>query len=327
MASVDDLVSPAGGSTLRQQLFLESRAMAEFALAHGKGVPAAVLKSVEAFERELTARPPEEGETPPELALDALVEAHDTLAQRVAPASPRTILLLHAEQRRSHWLKFLGPVGLVRQMMLLAILCLVLFVVFSLSEDVNVQGGYIYSSDGGMPLLINLLFFLASAGMGASFAALYTANRYITQGTFDPAYYSSYWIRFLLGLIAGLVMSVVVSDKALQGGGHLLTEGIVRPLLAILGGFSADLVYTLLNRLVETLKSLFEGDLRSQVEARNEEARARLEEQAVRSRMRLASELLRLQRELGADPDPEQLQGRLDELLKGLVPERGGPAG
>jgi hypothetical protein len=38
-----------------------------------------------------------------------------------------------------------------------------------------------------------------TAGLGACFAALFLANRYIAEGTFDPKYESSYWIRFILG--------------------------------------------------------------------------------------------------------------------------------
>ena len=47
--------------------------------------------------------------------------------------------------------------------------------------------------------------------------ALFEANKYVVASTFDPKYESSYWIRFVLGLIAGLLLSKFVSLKT--GGG------------------------------------------------------------------------------------------------------------
>ena len=61
-------------------------------------------------------------------------------------------------------------------------------------------------------------------------------------------------MRFIHGLIAGIVLPELIP---VQGD-----QALSRPLLALLGGFSASVVYRLLSRLVDTLESLFQGDPR-----------------------------------------------------------------
>lgn len=64
----------------------------------------------------------------------------------------------------------------------------------------------------------------------------------------SEARHSSDWVRFNLGLIAGMVLAVLVP---IDTG----SKTFERPLLALLGGFSASVVYRILQRLVDTLES------------------------------------------------------------------------
>lgn len=309
---------------LRDQLFLEAHAMAEYALANGKPVPAQAIRTVEAFADARTM----DGETSvpyfvkPDLDIDDLLAAHSALAKAIEPAKPRSVLLLKDEREKTGFLQFLGPVALIQQMMLAALIALTLFVGLGLSDQVNQNGGDILGSSG-WPLLLNLLFFLSAAGLGAAFAALYKANAYITAGTFDPTYHASYWIRFLLGLISGLVLSVMISstafETAMQGNG-LFAPGITRPILAMLGGFSADLVYTILYRLVDTLESLFRGSPKNTVATKVEEEKLRLANNQAQQQMRLASELVVLQQDLDKADSAEDVKERLRKLIGDIVP-------
>lgn len=230
--------------SIRDHLIRECDSMAKYAFASGLSVPGTLMESLEA------AKNIQSG------SINKLTGVHERLAQIVAPATPRTILLLHTESEKKGFLNFLGPVPLIRRMMFASILSLIMFVTISLSPDVSRTGGGILDSSG-IELLLNELFYLSAAGLGASFGALFTANRYITEGTFDPKYESSYWIRFALGLIAGIILAEVitlVSEESLTG--------LAKPALAMVGGFSAALVYRILNRLVETIESLFRGETR-----------------------------------------------------------------
>lgn len=252
---------PYKQTNIRYQLYREARAMAEYALANGKTVPETVIRTIDAFAIQDDQVLNDRINVRSDLDIGELLVAHCTLAKIVEPAKPKTILLLDIEQGVTGFMKFLGPVSLIRQMMIAAVVSLILFIGLSLTEEVSHDSGNIMVQDG-YELLLNLMFYLSAAGLGASFAALYKANTYIANGTFDPTYHASYWIQFFLGLIAGLILAIMVSEAYFSK--HLsetpfLEKGIIRPLLAMLGGFSADLTHTVLSRLVETIRSLFTG--------------------------------------------------------------------
>ena len=293
--------------SVRQQLLKETAAMTRYLLASGKRVPSLALNVLEPKTSENT---PEENAAP---SLTALGTVHARLSGLVAPATPRTILLLAEESGRRNPLAFLGKVPLVRRMMGAALLWLILFVGLSLSSNVNESGGNILH-DSGFELLMNLLFFVAAAGLGASFAALFKANHYVVQGTFDPKYESSYWIRFVLGIIAGMLLAVLIP---LDTGGGLQFG---KPLLAMLGGFSAAVVHRILTRLVETVESLVRGSTDDMVAAREQASQIRAEEQYAESRFRIANQLVDVRKQLGDNVSPEEIKRALDRVLQNVVP-------
>src|SRR5262245_23766312 len=51
-----------------------------------------------------------------------------------------------------------------------------------------------------------------------------------------------YWIRFALGLLAGVLLAELVPTDT----SHSVYHGVAKPTLALLGGFSASVVYRLL---------------------------------------------------------------------------------
>jgi len=293
-------------SEVRLQLFRETIAMTHHLLASGKRVPPSALKVLEAAESS-------EEDVVPKRGLASLGRVHDRLSRLVAPATPRTISLLAEEKQLTHTFSFLGRVPLVRRMMAAALIWLVLFVGLSLSPDVNESGGDILN-DAGLSLLMNLLFFVAAAGLGAAFAALFKANRYVVQGTFDPKYESSYWIRFILGIIAGMLLAVLIP---VDTGGEMQFG---RPLLAMLGGFSAAVVHRILSRLVETVESLVRGSTEDTIAARERAAELRAEEQHAESKLKIATQLIDLRKQLGEGADPEETKKALDRVLGNVMP-------
>lgn len=313
-----EVQNPYVSQSIRQQLFFEARAMAEYALANGLKVPVSVIHTIESYE----TRP--QGQVDLQVSeeqnIEPLARTHETLSRLVEPAKPSTILLLDHEQKSTSPFKFLGPVALIRQMMVAAILSLTLFISLGLSDSVNGQEEILSSS--GLPLLLNLLFFIAAAGLGASFAALYKANSFITQGTFDPTYHSSYWIRFLLGMISGLLLAVMISKEAFNSDSlaKLLEPGILHPLLAMLGGFSADLFYTILSRLVGALESLFSTSAKALSEAKLQEEKSRMASQQIQQQGKLAVQLMQLQQQLAVQGDTTQTDAAFKRILADLLP-------
>lgn len=314
-------IKPYANHDLRKQIYLESKSMAKYAMAKGKSVPASAIMSIEAFEYlrhnedEINGSP----QIQRDLDITPLVETHYFLARLIEPAAPQTILLLDQEQKTGSMLKFLGPITLVRELMLVALISLFIFVSLMSSPLINADSMAedVLKADG-IEQLARLTFYIGAAGLGASFAALYKANNYITNGTFDPSHQASYWIRFSLGIIAGLLLAVLISEDSLQSGG-MLSKGVIRPLLAILGGFSADLLYAFLIRMVETFKSLFESNSRNILDAKTIEAKAKLASLEVEGRMKLSQNLMQVQQQIGQETDPEQIRQQLNELMQNLM--------
>jgi len=249
---------------LDEQILRECEAMARYAFASGLEVPGTLVESVnflssqglggaEKFsENSATGDQKNSGVTAsrqtPKIKVRELAKIHNRLSEIVAPATPRTILLLATEEAKGGIFHFLGPVPLIRRMMLAALISLFAFIAVSLSGSINAESitQNVFHSEG-LKLLLNLLFLLSASGLGASFAGLFQANRYVANGTFDPTYESSYWIRFVLGLMAGMMLSQLIP---LPTGAEGETAGntsniavLAIPTLAMLGGFSSAVVY------------------------------------------------------------------------------------
>ncbi|QQP90408.1 hypothetical protein IGS68_03880 [Skermanella sp. TT6] len=241
--------------TLTQRIALECDAMARHALSTGLAIPEPLMQRLDTIETAATV-----GGVP----AATLAALHAQLAKVVAPASPRTIYLLQIDRARNSFMSCLGPLPAIRRLVAGTALFTLMFVLTSLSDAVSVKNlaSDIYSMSGLDSLLV-LAFLMSAAAMGGCFHALFTAHSYIGAGTYDPHFESSYWIRIGLGVIAGLVLSQMIpigpevdqTTGAITSGSAAATFS--KPLLALLGGFSATLVYTILQRLVDTVESLF----------------------------------------------------------------------
>lgn len=247
----------AARQRVEQTLLREIEAMVLFALETGLDVPSEALAR-----QQRTASDP----LPPDAGTDPLVRLaalHQTLTKLIAPARGSTLVLL-AEQRHCHSvLHAFGPVPQVRWMLGAAVLALLLLLGTALSGDVNpenVSKGLLNLQ--GHRLVAVETFLVAASAVGATLANLKRLNRYISDCNYDPRYDSSYWTRLVMGLIAGVILSQVVygafvgTDAAGANGagpngtvGNALL-GFGQPILAILGGFSADLVHDVLTHLI-----------------------------------------------------------------------------
>src|SRR3712207_6423403 len=188
--SGDDVSGGTSPGSLAQEVAESCLAMARHALATGKPLPGWIVELVASLEddpRSLSGRLPEP------------VRAHQELAELVAPARPEALVLLERDRRRGRGGAF-GGVRLVRRLVVASGLFLAGFVVAAPYTD---AGGADFFSASGRALLANQVFLLSAAGVGASFAALFRVNHDLTEGTYDPRHDGTYWVRFLLGLIAG----------------------------------------------------------------------------------------------------------------------------
>ena len=122
----------------------------------------------------------------------------------------------------------------------------------AVSLDPTVGANFEVANSAGWDLLANELYVLCAAGLGATFAALFEASWYVTRSAFDPGHSMTYWVRVVLGLTAGTIMALLLSD--------VVNTEFGQPALAMLGGFSSKAVHGLLARLVTSLEALVNGD-------------------------------------------------------------------
>ncbi|HEX8272699.1 MAG TPA: hypothetical protein VF615_08595 [Longimicrobiaceae bacterium] len=312
--------SHARAPGLRDQVLRECAEMVRYALSSGKRVPASLVGAVETA---LAA--PAAGASD----LPALAAAHERLAKLVAPATPQALVLFADEESKQRgMLRLPGPVRLVRRMSLAALVSVTLFIASSLSPRVSHTSGDVLDSFG-WDLLANEVFWLASAGVGASFAMLFQVNEFIVDRSYDPKYESSYWIKFLIGVIAGFILVALIPLDGLEGAAAgseaaAKAQALARPTIAMLGGFSASAVYRILNRLMSTVEGLFRADPREEAALREQAAGARAAEEAAATRLGTASRLVELRQQLAAGASPEEVSRLLAEMVSAMVPGEGG---
>jgi hypothetical protein len=242
----------AARQRVEHTLLREIEAMVLFALGAGRDVPPEAL----------AARPPPTPDAPPPVtATDPLVrlaDLHLTLTKLIAPARGATLVLL-ADQRKVHpMLQAFGPVPQVRWMLATAVFSLMMLLGTALSGHVNPENiakGLLNLE--GHELILVEMFLVSASAVGATLANLKQLNRYISDCNYDPRYDSSYWSRLVMGMISGVILSQVVfssvigsDNTAVTGPGSSALAGFGQPILAILGGFSAELVHDVLSHLI-----------------------------------------------------------------------------
>ncbi|GAB2866591.1 hypothetical protein GCM10027277_39350 [Pseudoduganella ginsengisoli] len=113
---------------------------------------------------------------------------------------------------------------------------------------------------------VPMLNIFAGAGLGASFYILLRTQPYLENRSYDPKYNAAYFSRFVTGLIAGVILASALRPVLVQSGGTVATLGA--GILAILGGYSAEAVELILQRLVEVILATIRGDGSAQVQAK-----------------------------------------------------------
>jgi hypothetical protein len=112
---------------------------------------------------------------------------------------------------------------------------------------------------------------LAGAGLGACFYILMKLQPYLENRSFDPKYRGAYITRFVIGMVAGVILAYVWAYlfNAQQASSDKFSLRSFTPgIVGILGGFSAEAVEQILQRIVEVLLSLVRGDNSGQVQAK-----------------------------------------------------------
>ncbi len=247
------------GNPLDVYLFLQAEVMAGYAFSQGKIVPDNVVNTLASARRSLSKNAAS-GE---QIDTAALTRTHAALSALVAPARPGTLLLIERFRNQSKRGAWLGAVPLLRRLIILSVIMLVGLISVSLSPNINYQelelGMFGHS---GLELLLNLLLLLFASGLGATFSGLYTTINAVNSMQYDEIEAVSFFVRFTMGLITGLfIAELIPMDMDPSAGGGGASGAIGKVTLAVLGGFSAHILYGILSKMVDSFQSMVgEGD-------------------------------------------------------------------
>jgi hypothetical protein len=308
------------------KLLEECGAMLRYASTRGMEIPPRAAYTV----RELDNKRTEQGKKwspKPQDAAD-LAAAHGNLSRLVDPATPKSITLVNEQSPHSRWVALFGAVLVVRVMMVLAIAFLLAFLVLlPIVGDDPTEA--IASPSWGRGFL-GAVFIVLAAGLGVLFSQLFLINRQISRGRYDPTEDAVQVTTIVLGLIAGVILAMMLPDVLNTSDA---AANFSPPLLALLGGFSAPVVYGVVSRLVDAVGTLVGGDPKDQTAAEVQEAVTRVRLAAEQDRRRIAARAFRVGDEAAGalriddpakrDEAVQQLRAKIADMMNDLVPEIG----
>jgi len=243
-----------------ESLYREIKAMIKYCYSRGIQVPADIVRRYGEIEREIVENigKSADGTTLQFSGYTKIVPlgikmgtVHNCLSEILEPAVPKSIYMIEEQlDRDSIWTQF-GCLPIVRRFMLLSIVSIISFIAVCLSSGINnaAISKSIFDNQG-TGLLLVFIFLMSAASLGTAFSTLLKLSRYIEERTFDPSYETSYYVKFLVGLMSGLIITQLVPPEVF---GNMNVAG--KPVLALLGGFSVDLVYKVLQHLVDVVES------------------------------------------------------------------------
>lgn len=276
---------------IKESLYNQCRVMLDHAMKTGKPINGSYLESLNKPSQSLSQ--------------EELIHSYNYLAKVIKPAMPGTLTLFEKNRQSKSPFRFLGPLPIVRGFMLVTIISLLTLIGISLSPMVNNDSMQLSMLQGdGWAQAARLAFLMSAASVGGSFYALFKMNSFVKQGSFDMKYAPTYWSRYVLGLVAGILLSELFvvffetvpaqSDTSPDGALQPLASApyLIKPIFAILGGFSANLMYRILNRFIDMVESLFKGTTDEMVAQKKKELADELNAQESRLKADAVNDLL-----------------------------------
>ena len=260
-------------------IMAEINEMTEYARSEGLLIPDAVGKQLadlcygKAEEAEkLKDAPGTTNATKFALALGV----HGALCKLIAPATP--ISLRATSRPDGRWKEQWA----VKLLLYTSILCLLGFLVVAAWDKVE--------SDANTLKLLAISMLVAASGLGSSFYGLYTANKYIVERRYDPKYNQVYFVRFVLGLTSGTILGYFGQNLMGSSAGDVARK-FTPPILALLGGYSAEAVSQILQRVADTLVTMVRGSNDDVVKAKSDAAESKAQQKLVEAKTALAKPL------------------------------------
>lgn len=181
--------------------------------------------------------------------------AHKLICEALQPATPETIKYILKYQKKNTL--FFSNIPLVRNFILVAILAIGGLIGSGLSPKVNATAlskGIL--NNEGIPLLINLIFLCSAAAIGSVFFILSRLTKEVKNATLNSDDTTYYWTMLIMGVLSGLIMcEIIILSQAVDNQ----SVEVNRLLFALLGGFSSEVVFTILQKIMQKVRDIING--------------------------------------------------------------------
>ena len=187
--------------------------------------------------------------------VDDLINAHNILCKNVAPATPKSIEFTNQLHKKGKGKSLFYKLPLVRNLIILALLFLAIFIVTGISPDVNndsLDKGIMRNH--GLPLLLNIGYLASVSGLGVLFYLLKNVSKSIKEAILLPEESIEYMAQIVLGIIAGLILAEILSIYITDPNNINLFN---KSILALIGGFSSDAIFSILQGVIDRIKAIF----------------------------------------------------------------------
>ena len=285
-----------------RDLLCDSRVMFDHARKTGVRLPPGLAEKLESAITNAAQQKP--------VDTKQLQDVYNRLLAVLAPATPQSI---NASDPTVTWWRRAKRRGMVYSMLVLSGVCLIGYV-WTLSEI-----GGSDSTPSALQLAFHLVF---AAGLGAAFNALFTAYGYLVKRTYDPKYTTTYWIRFALGIVGGVILAQFINpENVFRDNGSILNK-LTPGLIALLGGYAANAVQLILKRIVEMLVTLVQGGAEARIQTVTEQLKAQQERDQIRRRLAIIRQIGKHANNIGTETDPAKLKEKLEELQLSVLEDQ-----
>lgn len=188
--------------------------------------------------------------------VDDLINAHNLLCKNVAPATPKSIVYSRKLYEKGHKKSIFNRLPLLRNLMILSLFFLIAFIATGQSDMVSndsLKNGVMNSS--GTILVLNLSYLAAVSGLGVLFYLLKEVSTSLKKATLVPEDSIAYMSQILLGIMAGLIMSEILAPYVVDPQSQVSMFN--KSVLALIGGFSSDAIFSILQGIINKIKSIF----------------------------------------------------------------------
>lgn len=193
--------------------------------------------------------------------VENLISAHNLLVKNVSPATPKSIEFTKQLRDNESGKSIFNRLPLVRNLIILSLFFLTMFILTGISPDVNnnsLDEGVL--NNNGWSLLLNIGFLASISGLGVLFFLLKKVSDSIKDSTLVSEETISYVAQIILGIIAGILMSEIISFYSKDPNSINLFN---KSAMALIGGFSSDALFSILQSIIDRVKAIFIGSSNS----------------------------------------------------------------